>query len=129
MVSAPGRLAWAKTRTQTGLGTLRKGDSRRKCPALAQIGGQPNAQQSAAAGFCSMRSMRRGASRTQAVSRRGVLRGAGALGLTLPFGGCAAFSSAITRPDAPHITADPTLLVATTRKPANGARAKPWFGT
>jgi esterase/lipase superfamily enzyme len=73
--------------------------------------------------------MRHGASKAEAVSRRGVLRGAAALGVTLPFGGCAAVSSAITRPDAPQITADPTLLVATTRKAANGARAKPWFGT
>ena len=30
--------------------------------------------------------------------------------------------------DAAELSVNPTLLVATTRKPANGARAKPWFG-
>ena len=30
--------------------------------------------------------------------------------------------------DAAELTTKPTLLVATTRKPLNGARAKPWFG-
>jgi hypothetical protein len=30
--------------------------------------------------------------------------------------------------DASSLSVDPTLLVATTRKPVNGVRAKPWFG-
>ena len=30
--------------------------------------------------------------------------------------------------DAAELTTKPTLLVATTRKAVNGARAKPWFG-
>jgi esterase/lipase superfamily enzyme len=30
--------------------------------------------------------------------------------------------------DAAELTANPTLLIATTRKPVNGARGKPWFG-
>jgi len=32
------------------------------------------------------------------------------------------------RYDASSLSVDPTLLVATTRKPVNGGRAKPWFG-
>ena len=32
------------------------------------------------------------------------------------------------RYDASSLSLDPTLFVATTRKPVNGARAKPWFG-
>jgi esterase/lipase superfamily enzyme len=76
-----------------------------------------------------MRSVRSGIADRSAISRRTALRGATALGLVLPFAGCTALSSAITRPDAPDITAEPTLLVATTRKPVDGARAKPWFGT
>ncbi len=64
-----------------------------------------------------------------AISRRAALRGATALGFVLPFAGCTALSSAVTLSDAPEITADPTLLVVTTRKAVDGARAKPWFGT
>jgi hypothetical protein len=30
--------------------------------------------------------------------------------------------------DASSLAADPTLLIATTRKRVNGGRAKPWFG-
>ena len=33
-----------------------------------------------------------------------------------------------SRYDASSLSAEPTLIVATTRKPVNGARAKPWFG-
>ena len=33
-----------------------------------------------------------------------------------------------TRYDASSLSVEPTLLVATTRKPVNGARSKPWFG-
>jgi esterase/lipase superfamily enzyme len=76
-----------------------------------------------------MQSVRKGVAERDAISRRAALRGASALGLILPFAGCTALSSAVTRPDAPDITADPTLLVATTRKPVDAARAKPWFGT
>src|SRR5712692_6699703 len=67
------------------------------------------------------------------VSRRAVLRGATSLDLiltpVLPLGGCAALSSSGARFDAAELSGNPTLLVATTRKPVNGARAKPWFGT
>jgi esterase/lipase superfamily enzyme len=66
-------------------------------------------------------------------SRRAVLRGLASAGslLTLggSLGGCATdLSSAGARFDAAELSVNPTLLVATTRKPSNGARAKPWFG-
>jgi hypothetical protein len=37
-------------------------------------------------------------------------------------------SSAGSRFDAAELSTNPTLLVATTRNPVNGARAKPWYG-
>src|SRR6202008_3972255 len=43
-------------------------------------------------------------------------------------GGCAGIDAAGARFDASSLSSDPTLLVATTRKPVNGGRAKPWFG-
>jgi len=46
-----------------------------------------------------------------------------------PLAGCSALSSVGMRYDAAEILGNPTLLVATTRKPVDGARAKPWFGT
>src|SRR5262245_34548870 len=49
---------------------------------------------------------------------------AGALAL----GGCASLTGSGARLDASAISANPTLLVATTRKPVNGGRAEPWFG-
>jgi esterase/lipase superfamily enzyme len=62
-------------------------------------------------------------------SRRAVLRALASAGSMLTLGGCAtALSSAGARFDAAELSSNPTLLVATTRKPLNGARAKPWFG-
>jgi len=62
-------------------------------------------------------------------SRRSVLRlltsGASALAL----GGCSALSETDVRLDTADLSANPVLLVATTRKPVNGARAQPWYGT
>ncbi|KRR00437.1 hypothetical protein CQ12_29385 [Bradyrhizobium jicamae] len=46
----------------------------------------------------------------------------------LALGGCASLGATGARYDASSLAVEPTLLVATTRKPANGARAKPWFG-
>jgi len=68
-----------------------------------------------------------------APSRRAVLRALASAGslaaLGGSLGGCAsALSSAGARFDAADLSANPTLLIATTRKPLNGARAKPWFG-
>jgi esterase/lipase superfamily enzyme len=62
-------------------------------------------------------------------SRRTLLRQGGSFALLLALGGCAALSSSIPRYDSGELSARPTLLVATTRKPVNGAQAKPWFGT
>ena len=61
-------------------------------------------------------------------SRRAVLRACVAAASVLALGGCAALSETAPRFDAAELSANPTLLVATTRKPVNGARAKPWFG-
>jgi esterase/lipase superfamily enzyme len=66
-------------------------------------------------------------------SRRGVLRAlataASTLTLCSSVGGCAGvLTSGGALVDASDISANPTLLVATTRKPVNGARAKPWYG-
>ena len=63
------------------------------------------------------------------VSRRRVLRVLGAAASAFALEGCASLAETGTRIDTAQLTASPTLLVATTRKPVNGARAKPWFGT
>lgn len=46
----------------------------------------------------------------------------------LALGGCAGLGATGARFDASSLSIDPTLLVATTRKPVNGGRTKPWFG-
>jgi esterase/lipase superfamily enzyme len=46
----------------------------------------------------------------------------------LALGGCASMATG-ARYDAASLTGEPTLLVATTRKPVNGGRTKPWFGS
>jgi esterase/lipase superfamily enzyme len=65
-------------------------------------------------------------------SRRGLLRAlasAACAPLAASVAGCASVLTAGgARFDAAELTANPTLLVATTRKPVNGARAKPWYG-
>ena len=62
------------------------------------------------------------------VSRRALLGGLACFGSVLALGGCADLGAAAPRFDASALSVDPTLLVATTRKPVNGGRAKPWFG-
>jgi esterase/lipase superfamily enzyme len=69
-----------------------------------------------------------------AISRRGALRAlasaASVLTMGTSLGGCASSLLAQSpRYDAAELTANPTMLVATTRKPVNGAREKPWFGS
>jgi esterase/lipase superfamily enzyme len=61
-------------------------------------------------------------------SRRTLLGGLGSLASALALGGCAGLAAQGTRFDASSLSADPTLLVATTRKRVNGGRTKPWFG-
>jgi esterase/lipase superfamily enzyme len=62
------------------------------------------------------------------VSRRALLRGLSSLTGVLALGGCTGMGATVARFDASSLSADPTLLVATTRKPVNGGRTKPWFG-
>jgi esterase/lipase superfamily enzyme len=63
------------------------------------------------------------------VSRRAVLRGLGAAGCASAVAACTGLAKTGAAFDASDIWSNPTLLVATNRKPINGARAKPWFGT
>lgn len=62
------------------------------------------------------------------VSRRALLGGLVSAGSALALGGCAGLGATGARFDASSLSIDPTLLVATTRKPVNGGRTKPWFG-
>ncbi len=63
-----------------------------------------------------------------AVSRRALLRALGSSSAALALGGCASQAFPGARHDASAVSDTPTLLVATTRKPVKGARAKPWYG-
>ncbi len=62
------------------------------------------------------------------MSRRALLRALGSSAGALALGGCVGVSAGGTRFDASSLSSDPTLVVATTRKRVNNARAKPWFG-
>ena len=62
-------------------------------------------------------------------SRREALRALTASAAAFALGGCASLAGAGGRFDASRISANPTLLAATTRKAVNGGRAKPWYGT
>ncbi|WP_008544961.1 MULTISPECIES: alpha/beta hydrolase [unclassified Bradyrhizobium] len=62
------------------------------------------------------------------ISRRAFLGGFVSAGSALALGGCAGLGATGARFDASSLSVEPTLLVTTTRKPVNGARAKPWFG-
>jgi esterase/lipase superfamily enzyme len=61
-------------------------------------------------------------------SRRAFLRGIVSSASVLALGGCASMAATGARYDAASLSVEPTLLVATTRKPVNGGRTKPWFG-
>jgi esterase/lipase superfamily enzyme len=61
-------------------------------------------------------------------SRRAFLRGLASSASALALGGCAGSAATGPRFDASALSVKPTLLVATTRKPVNGGRTKPWFG-
>lgn len=63
-----------------------------------------------------------------AASRRAVLRALASSASLLALGGCAGLASTGAQFDASELSINPELLVATTRKPVNGARATPWFG-
>ncbi|TFV35352.1 alpha/beta hydrolase [Bradyrhizobium frederickii] len=66
--------------------------------------------------------------RDHSMSRRAFLGGLLSTGSALALGGCAGLGATGARFDASSLSVDSTLLVATTRKPVNGARVKPWFG-
>jgi esterase/lipase superfamily enzyme len=61
-------------------------------------------------------------------SRRAALRGLTSAASALALCGCAGMA-ADRHFEASALVLDPMLLVATTRKPVNGARATPWYGT
>jgi len=61
-------------------------------------------------------------------SRRALLRGIVSSASVLALGGCASLGATGSRYDAASLSVEPTLLVATTRKPVNGGQTKPWFG-
>ena len=63
------------------------------------------------------------------LSRRSMLRVVASGASAFALEGCASLAGTATRFDAAELTTTPTLLIATTRKPVNGARAKPWFGS
>lgn len=62
------------------------------------------------------------------VSRRALVGGLSSFASLLALGGCAGLGTTGARFDASSLSDDPTLLVATTRKPVNDGRAQPWFG-
>jgi esterase/lipase superfamily enzyme len=62
-------------------------------------------------------------------SRRAFLGGLASAAGALALGGCTGLDAAGARFDASSLSADPTLLITTTRKPVNGGRAEPWFGS
>ncbi|MPZ39288.1 MAG: alpha/beta hydrolase [Rhizobiales bacterium] len=64
-----------------------------------------------------------------ATSRRAFLSGLLCSGGAFALGGCAGLAESASRPEAAALVSNPTLLVATTRKPVNGGRANPWYGS
>jgi esterase/lipase superfamily enzyme len=63
-----------------------------------------------------------------AASRRAVLRALASAAAALGLEGCASFASNGGHLDVSEIATNPTVLVATNRKPVDGAHAKPWYG-
>jgi esterase/lipase superfamily enzyme len=64
-----------------------------------------------------------------AVSRRAALHGLISAASALALAGCASLAATGQRLDAAAISTQPTVLVATTRKPVGSGRTKPWFST
>ena len=62
------------------------------------------------------------------MTRRTLLRAGSSAACAAALAGCANLVAGGAHFDASDLSANPTLLVATTRKPTNGAREKPWFG-
>ena len=70
----------------------------------------------------------RGGSQATA-SRRAVLRALASSSAALALGGCASLAAGGSRFDQSRVAANPVIFAATTRKPVNGGRGKPWYGT
>jgi esterase/lipase superfamily enzyme len=62
-----------------------------------------------------------------AASRRAVLRGLSSTASLMALGGCTAIS--LPAADLSEFSGNPTLLVATNRKPVSGGAESPWFGS
>ena len=63
-----------------------------------------------------------------AASRRSILRALTSMATAFALAGCASLAATGDRFDAAELKVNPTLLVATTRKPVKSARDNPWFG-
>lgn len=63
------------------------------------------------------------------MSRRGVLRAGAVAACAVALPGCANVIAGGAAYDASDLSADPTVLVATNRKPVGSGREEPWFGT
>ncbi len=63
-----------------------------------------------------------------AVSRRALLRALGSAASLAALGGCAGSAANGSSFDASSLEAEPTILLATTRKAVKGAMETPWFG-
>src|SRR5262245_50222742 len=62
-------------------------------------------------------------------SRRAVLRALATAGSVLALGGCARLTGPSVQFDVPDLTVNPTLLVATTRRPVEDGQPERWFGS
>ena len=66
---------------------------------------------------------------SRAVSRRVILRGLTSAGSVVALGGCASVPATLPASTAAsELSAHPTVLIATTRKPVDAAKHDPWFG-
>ena len=65
---------------------------------------------------------------TTDLSRRALLRIGTTAGCALALGGCANLVANGPQFDASELSAKPSLIVATTRNPVQGGRARPWYG-
>jgi esterase/lipase superfamily enzyme len=62
-------------------------------------------------------------------SRRTVLRALASVAFLSALEGCARLTTLALAPDAAEVSVNPTLLVATTRKPVDDASSERWFGS
>src|SRR5436190_19128434 len=67
--------------------------------------------------------------RTTDTSRRAVLRALASAVSVLALGGCARLAGPSVQFDVPDLSVNPSLLVATTRKPVEDGQPERWFGS